>query len=320
MDGVRAVLHDDKILWELLNAPFMLNIVTLAFKDKPSEYIRGTGTLDERRKQIFDAYKDAMFDRPLRGVVKKYNYTRQQTEHWLSWLANSMKRHNQRIFYLELMQSNWLPSIRLQRMLKVGVLLIICLIFGLVFGLTYGLVFGLVSGLVLGLSVGLIAGLIEKPGGLVGGLGFGLIVGLIGGLLTSVEQKKLDTRMYPNEGIHTSVKNALTMGLFFGLAGALVFGLVGSLLVESSGLDFGLFFGLVFGLSCGLTYGGINCIQHYLLRIMLRICNLAPLDYVKFLDYSADRIFLRKFGGDYVFIHGMIMDYFASLEPDRSVT
>jgi hypothetical protein len=34
---------------------------------------------------------------------------------------------------------------------------------------------------------------------------------------------------------------------------------------------------------------------------------------VPFLDYTADRIFLRKVGGGYIFIHRMLLDYFASL-------
>jgi hypothetical protein len=97
MDGVRAVLQDDNVLWELLDAPFMLNIVALAFNNKSPEYIRGTGTLNERRKRIFDAYKDAVFDRPMRSSIKTHNYTRQRTEHWLSWLAKSMKKHNQSV-------------------------------------------------------------------------------------------------------------------------------------------------------------------------------------------------------------------------------
>jgi hypothetical protein len=125
VEGVRAVLRDDETLWELLVAPFMLNIVMLAFKDKPPEYIRGTGTLEERRKQIFDAYKDAMFKRPARSKLKNYNFTPQQTEHWLSWLAKSMKKHNLYRFYLDQIQLDWLPSPQHQKILKMGLVLLI---------------------------------------------------------------------------------------------------------------------------------------------------------------------------------------------------
>jgi hypothetical protein len=33
-------------------------------------------------------------------------------------------------------------------------------------------------------------------------------------------------------------------------------------------------------------------------------------------DYAADRIFLRKVGGGYIFIHRMVMEYFAALETE----
>ncbi len=44
-----------------------------------------------------------------------------------------------------------------------------------------------------------------------------------------------------------------------------------------------------------------------------------PWNYVRFLDYAADRIFLRKVGGGYIFIHRMLMEYFAALETQTRV-
>jgi hypothetical protein len=38
-----------------------------------------------------------------------------------------------------------------------------------------------------------------------------------------------------------------------------------------------------------------------------------PWQYVRFLDYAADRVLLRRVGGGYSFIHPLLMDYFASL-------
>jgi hypothetical protein len=34
--------------------------------------------------------------------------------------------------------------------------------------------------------------------------------------------------------------------------------------------------------------------------------------------YAADRIYLRKAGGGYIFIHRMLMEYFAALETEPS--
>jgi hypothetical protein len=44
-----------------------------------------------------------------------------------------------------------------------------------------------------------------------------------------------------------------------------------------------------------------------------------PWNYARFLDYCAERILLRKLGGEYVFVHRLMLEYFASREQ-RSVS
>jgi len=39
-----------------------------------------------------------------------------------------------------------------------------------------------------------------------------------------------------------------------------------------------------------------------------------PWNYPRFLDYAAKRILLRKVGGGYMFVHRLLLEYFASLE------
>ncbi|MEA1869960.1 MAG: hypothetical protein U9N09_07450 [Euryarchaeota archaeon] len=67
-----------------------------------------------------------------------------------------------------------------------------------------------------------------------------------------------------------------------------------------------------------LFFGGLACIQHLVLRIMLWRNGFAPLNYARFLDCAAGRIFLRKVGGGYIFVHRLLLEYFASLEPEES--
>ena len=64
----------------------------------------------------------------------------------------------------------------------------------------------------------------------------------------------------------------------------------------------------------GLWYGGLDVIQHYSLRFVLTILRYTPWNYSHFLDYAAERIFLRKVGGGYIFIHRLLMDHFAAQE------
>jgi len=78
-------------------------------------------------------------------------------------------------------------------------------------------------------------------------------------------------------------------------------------------LTFGLIFGLVFGLFGGLIGGGDAFIQHFVLRFLLWRAGYLPWNYPHFLDYATDRILLRKVGGGYIFIHRLLLEYFASL-------
>jgi hypothetical protein len=83
------------------------------------------------------------------------------------------------------------------------------------------------------------------------------------------------------------------------------------------GLVFGLFFGLDGGLIIGLRTGGAACLKHFVLRLWLIRNGSTPWSYVKFLDYAADRILLRKVGGGYMFFHRMLLEWFAAryVEP-----
>jgi hypothetical protein len=38
----------------------------------------------------------------------------------------------------------------------------------------------------------------------------------------------------------------------------------------------------------------------------------------RFLDYAAERILLRKVGGGYIFVHRLLLEYFALLDAGSS--
>jgi len=64
------------------------------------------------------------------------------------------------------------------------------------------------------------------------------------------------------------------------------------------------------------------CLKHGVLRLWLIHNGSTPWNYVRFLDYAADRILLRKVGGGYMFIHRMLLEYFAAryVEPGAHPT
>jgi hypothetical protein len=232
-------------------------------------------------------------------------------------------------------QTHWLDMMR--------PILHLALCGGLVIGLFFGLT-GLVGGLYRGglaASVG-VAGLVLGP--VLGGLLFVLVFvvvalspgWLFGGLITD----QIVNRTVPNEGIQRSLRNALIsvpiFGLAFGLYGGL-FGLLWELLFElasgplnklvrlpgqvlgllgtNGGLLFGLLFGLAGGLDGWMRNGGSAYLKHYVLRFLLWLNDYAPPNYIRFLDYATERVFLRKVGGGYIFTHRLLMEYFAMLGP-----
>ena len=178
----------------------------------------------------------------------------------------------------------------------------------LTFALSVGVVVGLVDGLVFGQVVGLASALATA-------LTVGLLVGLVSGLTGG----EIETKTVPNQGMWRSARNALYVGtaggavagLTIGLVFALAYGLSG---VQSwwSGLLVGLPYGLSDGLAVGLLYGGLTCIQHVVLRIILNRNGHIPWNYARFLDYATERIFLHKVGGGYIFVHRLLLEHFAT--------
>ena len=59
--------------------------------------------------------------------------------------------------------------------------------------------------------------------------------------------------------------------------------------------------------------GGQFVARHFGSRFILWTYKLAPVNYVSFLDHAVKRVFLLRVGGGYIFIHRMVMEYFASL-------
>jgi hypothetical protein len=75
--------------------------------------------------------------------------------------------------------------------------------------------------------------------------------------------------------------------------------------------------GILLGTIAMSWYGALDFIQHYTLRFILWWKGYAPWRYIRFLDHAADRIFLQRVGGGYIFVHRMMQDYFASLREDQ---
>lgn len=195
-----------------------------------------------------------------------------------------------------------------------------------------GLILGLIIGSILGLITGSIAGLIVMPNvGLISvieislivslinslslGPSFGLLFGIFYGLIGGFKGPTIQNSKTPNQGIWKSIKNSLIIGLVFSLILSLLVGSAyGSILWLDNGLTLVVSSVPIYVILGGLISGGSACFRHFTLRLMLYHMKYIPWNYARFLDYAAERLFLRKVGGGYIFIHRMLLEHFARME------
>ena len=352
--SVRAMLQRDAALEELAESPLTLSIMALAYHGLPITELAALDTAEKRRKHLFAAYVQRMFKR--RGSDKRYTQKQViHWLSWLAGRMVEHAQttfYLERMQPTWLQDQLWRQLYKVVLVLVGGLIGLGIGLIGMVFGLVHGPVgavfgpiggpvVGLVMGLAFGLAVGLSeirtvetlrwswsrakfglvgglgAGLFGLAFGLLGGLGFGLglglVLGLVGGLyFVLTGDEKIETKTTPNQGIWQSARNAILGWLVYGSLFGLFLGLFGI-----GGLAYGLVGGLLgCGLLVGLAYGLAACIQHAVLRFLLYIRGTIPLNYVRFLDYCAERIFLRKVGGGYIFVHRLLMEYFAGLEGE----
>lgn len=418
---VRAALEGDESLWEILQSPLMLSVVARTYQQQPAALLPTTGTLEERRQRLFDAYVDAMLTRQrTQPASTKWKpgdpYQRIQVLCWLNWIAQAMLSHNQSQVRLDRLQPTWLLKRTKQQMVAWAPRVLVCpIVVFLVFwsaepiGQVAGLLaisalrgnevrpaeqvewswpgtwtFLRTNRLVLlalmgfGISYGMggvtVASWYSDPGYMQDVSGaheilFGpyashqhhrrLILLLLGLLLTllwwllmalaillwrGLSIRLRPTSVSPNEGIRRSAKHALTIGLTAGVAiglGNSLFSNVNHALISvvvswlrgwdlPASLSFLLNTRLIeigseapavitIGLCVGLAVGGYACLQHLILRTLLVQDGCIPWRCVRFLNYAADRVLLRKVGGAYEFIHPWFQERFAAIPAEPAI-
>ncbi len=182
-----------------------------------------------------------------------------------------------------------------------------------------GLGIGLIAGFTFGMVLG---GAIWWPIAVNFGIGFGIAAGLVAGLLNGLVGAEVENKVAPNQGVWQSARNAIIIGLVVALAAGLPIGVVsglawserpGQLEALEVGIVTGVTIGLAFGIAISLFFGGFAVIQHFVLRLILYNNEHIPANYVDFLDYATARIFLRKVGGGYIFVHRLLLEHFVSI-------
>lgn len=157
---------------------------------------------------------------------------------------------------------------------------------------------GIIDEVVFGLKFGIWLGAIP-----------GLIMGIIKGLTIEMNEEKI----IPNQGIILSLKN----GFLVGLRVALIVSSIAMLFYQQHELAV-IFVGLGLGTIFGLNKGLSTVIKHYALRLTLCLNRKIPYRFIPFLDYCTRLILLKRVGGGYIFMHRMLLEYFANLENGNS--
>jgi hypothetical protein len=158
------------------------------------------------------------------------------------------------------------------------------------------------------------------------GVALGIIIMLMRGF-TNSELDKRQKDIKPNQGIRNSLSNSLRLGLSSGtLLGVVVFFFYSYVMhnvfrvgyINEIPANSDVIYGV--GDAAAVTYlfwlinGGFATVQHLMLRIRLWQTGSMSWRYVRFLDYAYERILLRRVGGGYMFVHKLLLDYFASLD------
>ena len=117
------------------------------------------------------------------------------------------------------------------------------------------------------------------------------------------------------------MKQALKLGVPITLLTTLIGSLVGWLFVfwnDYSPIFWGALVGFVIGALGGVFRFGIYaCLQHYVLRYSLSKALNFPYffrdkDTIKFLNDMVSKIFMRKVGGGWIFIHRYLLEHLAA--------
>ncbi len=178
-------------------------------------------------------------------------------------------------------------------------------------GLGWGILAGALSAGLIGLPVAIISGAkLALQLGLIICL-LGLVIGGMVGALTKVSVLQ---RSSPNQGIFMSLRSTVLVLIAVGVISVGLMWLSAITMTGSAKetLEPAFFFGLVFGLLAGFSYGGLDVVYHYTLRLVLSLRGYAPLRYVPFLDYAVNLGFLRRVGGGYLFLHHILLEHFAT--------
>jgi hypothetical protein len=135
-------------------------------------------------------------------------------------------------------------------------------------------------------------------------------MGLLLALGTSLRAGVTRLKSRPNQGMHLTARMVVLVTVVISAIAATLL-VSGLRLLRTTHVEGLILVGIVLGVGFGLGYGGLDLAYHFILRAFLARRRELPFRAARFLDGAAQQIFLRKVGGGYIFIHRLVLEYFA---------
>lgn len=283
--AVQGLLESDPDVMELLDSPLMLSIITLAFRDASPETLQVRGTVEERRRRLWEAYIKRMFTRGLSGNA----FTLEQTKYWIGSLAQLMATHNQIIFYKEMLIMYTIIVTRARLTFE--------RLFISSFGL-FAVVILLVSGALLSIGRGAVFAATT-------------VTVIVVFLILSYERLQLrELIRIPAKHLWSAIMASQLQGQSMGF-----WAWFATQMLEMEQQDWEKVSGGYFSWKMPITYLPLKY-GVWLCKYSLYLTGYIPRNIEGLLDLCVDRLFLRRVGGGYIFIHRMLMEHFAAMTDE----
>lgn len=107
--GLQQILDGDENLREEAKSPMMIAMMTLAYSMAPEKFVNPEANTHSHKEVVAAALLDRTFEQKASQMTP---YSREEILTTLRWLAKQLSGHSNRLFQIEHLQPDWLPSSR----------------------------------------------------------------------------------------------------------------------------------------------------------------------------------------------------------------
>lgn len=328
--AARRTLELDSEFKGLARSPLFLNVMVLAYRGLSIQELHALNENETRRSHIWRHYIERMYNRRACSV----NYSLGEINHWLGWLANKMTQLSYPIFFERALSDEWLETpfqgFISNFLTSISSFSILGCLLGTISGFAFSSYsswmpfYGFIFGLIIGMSYGFLMGIIAGAGGVLDLFRRSRDSQRIREPKNNISQQDDHFHAYQKPSLQDliekeqnnlldqsvsweSVKRAcLIWFIVWGVCGLGTILNIFPRVVFTTSTVIGLVVGLLF-----LELNQMRIVAQFILQIILVSSGCIPRNYSDFLGCSSERIYLRKVGDGYMFIHPLLSKYFS---------